>query len=60
MDKKIDEMIANVRATMAVEGMEMTPLAEELGRKMLKEEISMEDAIRTIKEKYIRIYRDKK
>lgn len=50
--KNIDAMIENVRATMAVEGMELPPLAESLGRKMLKGEITREEGIKAIKEKY--------
>lgn len=51
-DKRIDEMVESVRATMAVEGMELPPLAESLGIRMLKGEITRKEGIELIKEKY--------
>lgn len=43
-NKEIEKMIANVKATMGVEGMEMPKISEELGRKALKGEITFEKA----------------
>lgn len=51
-DKRIDKMVESVRATMAVEGMELPTLAESLGRRMLKGEITQKEGIEIIKEKY--------
>jgi len=51
-EQKINKMVESVRATMAVEGMELPPLAESLGRRMLKGEITQKEGIEIIKEKY--------
>jgi hypothetical protein len=48
--EEIERAISNVKATLAVEGLEPSELAIELGRKMLMGEITSEEAINKIKE----------
>lgn len=52
-EKKINKIIQNVKATMSIEGIEMPLIAEQLGRKILKGEITAEQAVESIKDRYI-------
>lgn len=47
-DEEIELMIANVKASVAMEGMEPSKETEEIGRRYLKGEITEEDALKEI------------
>lgn len=50
--KAIEQIISNVKATMGVEGLEITPDSEVLCRRVLNGEITGDEAIDIIKAKY--------
>lgn len=52
--KNIDSIIKNVTATLAIEGLKPSEEAIDINRKFLEGNISSKEAIRRIKEKYIR------
>ncbi|WP_185750646.1 antitoxin VbhA family protein [Clostridium sp. KNHs214] len=52
-EKEINKIIQNVKATMNIEGIEMPLVSEQLGRKVLKGEITAEQAVKLIKDRYI-------
>lgn len=51
-DAFIEQQIKEVRASMKVEGLVVDSETEELGRKILKKQITVDDAIEIIKKKY--------
>ena len=49
------EMIANVRASFAIEGMKMTKQDEERGKAIIETKLQIDQAIEEIKRKYMSI-----
>lgn len=47
------EMIANVRASFAIEGMKMTKQDEERGKAIIEKKLKIDQAIEEIKRKYM-------
>lgn len=51
-EQEIDRMIANVKGSFAVEGMELSEASIEWMRKFARGELTKEEIIEAIKEKY--------
>ncbi|MBP1761783.1 MAG: hypothetical protein H6Q64_1325 [Firmicutes bacterium] len=51
--EKVERVIANVRASMAVEGMKPSTRAQSVGRKYLEGKISGQEAVNTIKMQHV-------
>ena len=56
-EKEIDKIIANVKATLAIEGLQPSKRSEELSRMYLRGEISSEEVIKKITENILKKYK---
>ncbi|MBL4930669.1 antitoxin VbhA family protein [Clostridium paridis] len=51
--KDIEQVIKNVKATLAMEGLKVNQDIEDIGRKVLNGELTGDKAVEIIKEKYL-------